>query len=176
MSENIFAYGSNMCSSRFRAYGISPEGCGEAVCLQNFQLRFDKRSRKDGSGKANIESHEESHVWGVLYLVPVHDLLRLDKGEGEGYVRTKKDVCRADGTPVKAWVYVATQADPNELLRPFTWYKRFLIEGAKEHGLPEAYIGMLLDIDANEDPDQLRDEEKRRLECRELRQEDHERN
>ena len=28
-------------------------------------------------------------------------------------------------------------------LRPYSWYKRFLVEGARSHGLPADYITML---------------------------------
>src|SRR5208283_3782061 len=63
MSEKVFAYGSNMCSGRFRAYTVSPEGEGRAALLRAYRLVFNKRSQ-DGSGKANVEPHEPSHVWG----------------------------------------------------------------------------------------------------------------
>jgi hypothetical protein len=51
MSEMVFAYGSNMCSGRFRAYGLEPIGHGRAVLLDGYRLDFSKRS-KDGSGNS----------------------------------------------------------------------------------------------------------------------------
>jgi cation transport regulator ChaC len=80
MSEKVFGYGSNMCSGRFRAYAVSPEGEGRAALLPAYRLVFNKRSQ-DGSGKANVEPHESSHVWGVLYTIPDADLETLDRGE-----------------------------------------------------------------------------------------------
>ena len=55
MSTYIFAYGSNMCSARFRDYGVLPEGNGAAALLGGYRLVFNKRSTRDGSGKASIE-------------------------------------------------------------------------------------------------------------------------
>jgi hypothetical protein len=80
MSEQIFAYGSNMCSGRFRDYGVHPEGAGPGALLVGYRLLFNKQST-DGSGKANVEVHEGSQVWGELYSVPDADLQLLDDGE-----------------------------------------------------------------------------------------------
>src|SRR5438034_10516718 len=83
MSVTVFAYGSNMCSGRFRDYGVSPEGPGRAAVLPGHRLQFNKKSTEDKSGKANIAPHEGSDVWGVLYSISENDLNKLDKGEGE---------------------------------------------------------------------------------------------
>ena len=55
--------------------------------------------------------------------------------------------------------------DSNQTLTPYTWYKRFLVEGAREHSLPEDYIAELDRIDAVADTDERRDREKRALAC-----------
>jgi gamma-glutamylcyclotransferase len=165
VSENIFAYGSNMCSGRFRDYSVSPEGPGEPALLRGYRLRFNKRSQRDDSGKANVEPHAESEVWGVVYLIPDDDLPVLDQGEGHGYTREKKMVCRANGRSLEAWIYVAAYPSTEAGLRPYAWYKRFLVEGAREHGLPGNYIEALQAIEADEDPDPRRDQEKRALNC-----------
>ena len=44
MSEKVFAYGSNMCSGRFRDYGVVPEEVGRPALLQDFRLCFNKVS------------------------------------------------------------------------------------------------------------------------------------
>ena len=161
MSENVFAYGSNMCSGRFRDYGVVPEEIGCSVLLQNYHLRFNKRSRRDGSGKANAEPNNGGQVWGVLYTIPDAHLEILDQGEG-GYHREKLQVT-TENTVINAWVYLAGRASNDPTLRPYTWYKRFLIEGAKEHDLPSEYIETLEGIEAIPDPDEHRDREKRAL-------------
>ena len=51
MSELVFAYRSNMCSGRFRNYGLEPIGSGRATSLDDYQMDFSQQSMKDGSGK-----------------------------------------------------------------------------------------------------------------------------
>jgi gamma-glutamylcyclotransferase len=71
-----------------------------------------------------------------------------------------------DNTSTDAWVYVAKKPKDDPTLRPYTWYKRFLVEGAREHTLPPEYIVDLERIEATHDPDPQRDREKRALACR----------
>lgn len=160
-----FAYGSNMCSGRFRAYGVAPEGVGQAALLAGYQLRFNKRSTDDDSGKANVEAEPASEVWGVLYTVPPSALSVLDKGEG-GYRRIQLVVRTPDNKNINAWVYVAKRPDNSPTLRPYAWYKRFLVEGAREHSLPAGYVDRLEQVEAIDDADTQRDAAKRRLVCR----------
>ncbi len=165
MSEKVFAYGSNMCSGRFRAYGVSPLGEGRAALLPAYRLVFNKRSQ-DGSGKANVEPHEPSHVWGVLHTIPDLDLQTLDQGEGAGYNRVRMPVRMNDADITEAWVYLASRPSNDAALRPYTWYMRFLVEGAREHSISPEYIAELEGIEATPDPNQQRDREKRGLACR----------
>jgi gamma-glutamylcyclotransferase len=165
MSQQVFAFGSNMCSGRFRAYGVSPEGTGRAAVLPDHHVLFNKKSTDDNSGKANVAAHVGSVVWGVLYTIPDADLDILDKGEG-GYRKVRLSVRLTDNTSIDAWVYVAKKPKDHPVLRPYTWYKRFLVEGAREHVLPPEYIADLERIEAIQDPDQQRDREKRALACR----------
>ncbi len=165
MKQNVFAYGSNMCSGRIRDYGLSLDGAGRAAVLSGHRLVFNKKSTKDHSGKANVEPHAASNVWGVLYAISKADLDRLDKGEA-GYRRIQSHVQTQDGTSIDAWVYVASAPDSDPVLQPYTWYKRFLVEGAREHSLPADYIAALDRIEAIPDPDPGRDLKRRALECR----------
>lgn len=165
MSHQVFAFGSNMCSGRFRDYGVSPEGAGRSAVLPGHRLLFNKKSAKDDSGKANVAAHEGSEVWGVLYTISDGDLEKLDKGEG-GYRRERLSLRLMDNTNADAWVYVARKPKNDPALRPYTWYKRFLVEGAREHALPSEYIVNLERIEATQDPNQQRDREKRALACR----------
>ncbi len=164
MSERIFAYGSNMCSGRFREYGVTPEEKGRAALLVGYRLRFNKKSQKDGSGKANVEPHEGGQVWGVLYTIPEKDLRLLDDGE-KGYSPLKLAVL-INGLATDAWVYVASSPDNVPGLWLFSWYKRFLVEGAREHAVSPEYIAELEQIDATQDKNTKRDREKRSIACR----------
>ena len=166
MSVRLFAYGSNMCRGRLKAYKVNPQGSGVPAVLRGYRLRFNKRSTKDGSGKANIEQHEGCEVWGVVYEIPDKELDLLDGGE-VGYERCNISVHTSEGVADEAWVYVASAPDPDPALRPYTWYKRFLVDGSLQHRLPEAYIQMLQALDADEDSDHDRDQRKRELHCSE---------
>jgi gamma-glutamylcyclotransferase (GGCT)/AIG2-like uncharacterized protein YtfP len=163
MSHIVFAYGSNMCSGRFRDYRMHPQGAGHAALLAGYRLVFNKPSN-DGSGKANVDPQEGSQVWGVLYSIPDEDLPMLDEGE-VSYRRIQLPVTTTDGAQHEAWVYLASQPKDDAQLRPYTWYKRFLVEGAREHALPADYITELESIVAAEDPDVDRDRRKRTLAC-----------
>lgn len=162
MSHVVFAYGSNMCSGRFRDYGVHPEGAGRAALLAGYRLLFNKEST-DGSGKANVEAHPGSDTWGVLYTIPDADLPTLDAGE-VGYRRVQLPVRTTDNATPQAWVYVAITPN-NTGLRPYSWYKRFIVEGAREHQLEAAYITGLENIEAIEDANAARDRRKRALAC-----------
>jgi gamma-glutamylcyclotransferase (GGCT)/AIG2-like uncharacterized protein YtfP len=161
MSEYVFAYGSNMCSARLRAYGISPEDAGTAALLAGYRLVFNKKS-VDASGKANIEHMEGSNVWGVLYEIPEDALAALDKGEG-GYHRVRLTVCLARGGSAEAWVYLTTKPNSDPALRPYSWYIHLIVEGAREHALPADYIELLERVESVADADLQRDKEKRAL-------------
>lgn len=133
--------------SRFRDYKIVPEVPGRAGLLFGYRLVFNKKRTIDNSGKANVERREGSDVWGVLYTIPDGDLHTLDEGEG-GYHREQLSVGLPDNTNTDAWVYIATRPTHDAGLRPYTWYKRFLVEGAREHSLPPEYIAELKRIEA----------------------------
>lgn len=120
MSEQVFSYGSNMCSGRFRDYKVSPEGKGRAALLREYRLRFNKLSGKDKSGKANVEPHPDGHVWGVLYSIPDADLKTLDAGEGRGYYKLRFPISLTDGGTLEAWVYLASEPSNDTALRPYT--------------------------------------------------------
>jgi hypothetical protein len=137
MTARYFAYGSNMALSRMRARAPSaqPEG---AARLPGFRLSCDKLGA-DGSGKANLLPDAASAVWGALYAVHPDDLARLDRHE-PGYQRVLVEVCWRDAR-VAAHVYRATRTTRDPV--PFAWYKRLVIDGAREHGLPADWIRAL---------------------------------
>ncbi len=162
MSAWIFAYGSNMCLGRFLDYNVHPEAPGERARLDGYVLRFNKRST-DESGKANVEPRDGGVVWGVLYSIPDTELPILTRGEG-GYTPIRRSVVR-DADPVDAWVYVAARPSDKAELRPYSWYKRFVVEGAQSHGLPQEYVEALEAFEDVEDKNHERDREKRLLKC-----------
>lgn len=150
-----FAYGSNMLSSRMRApdrvRSALPRGVGY---LTGHRLTFDKVSKKDGSGKCDAEQtgHAEDRVYGVLYSVKESEKPNLDRAEGRGggYEEKTVDVITATGKK-QAVMYYATSKDAT--LKPYHWYKAYVVAGAVEHGLPFAYVEWLRTFESQQDPD-----------------------
>ena len=163
LTARVFAYGSNMCSGRFRDYGVHPLRSGRPAILRSHRLCFNKRSTKDGSGKANVERNEGTDVWGVLYDIPEHELPGLIRKE-VGYTPGCMPVELTASLILDAWVLFASKPEQT-VLHPYSWYLRFLIEGAIEHHLEDEYIEILRAIHATEDPDRERDRSKRELQC-----------
>lgn len=162
MTSFVFAYGSNMCSGRFRNYNVTPLGRWQSALLEDFILNFNKRST-DGSGKATILQSLGNALWGVLYEVPTADLGLLDDGE-RGYVRESVTVL-VESQPVIAWVYIAERPDATMRLRPYRWYKRFLVVGVREHALPSEYIDRLTAIEYLIHPNQSRQTHRLAIPC-----------
>ena len=104
-------------------------------------------------------------VSGVsLYEVDAQGLARLDAGE-QGFQRRPARVILRNGRHARVWIYVSAPNQRDENLRPYSWYKRFLVEGAKEHRLPKGYVASLEGIIAIQDPSLERDRRKRNLTC-----------
>jgi hypothetical protein len=147
-----FAYGSNMCTQRLRARTPS----AQPLCigrLDGHRLMWHKVGR-DGSAKCDIRQTGASDdvVWGVLFRITIADKPVLDAAEGlgDGY-ESKSVAIRTRTGIVQALSYQATHVDAT--LRPFDWYRAFVVAGADEHGLPAAYRRLLLLQPALDDPD-----------------------
>lgn len=163
-----FAYGSNMYTPRLRERVPGCQALGTAH-LPGYQLRFQKRSKKDGSAKANAFHTGGPHdaVIGVLFSIPESELRALDLAEGNryGYERCTVSVLQPDGASVLAITYLATADAIDDGLVPLDWYTEFVALGAREHGLPLDYVAMYIEaVDSLPDPDTERaDAERRKL-------------
>ncbi len=147
MPFNYFAYGSNMFTPKMRDTAQSAE-FKTLARLPGHILRFNKHRHTDGSGKGNIVAtgNAQDEVWGVIFEIADADRKPLDDSEG-GYDPVTIDVVTAAGwRPVLT--YVAKPHRMNDGLKPYTWYKEFIVRSAKEHGLPAAYIQLLEAVDA----------------------------
>lgn len=147
-----FAYGSNMSPRRLRQRVGGVEVLGRAS-LQGYRLRFHKRSIRDGSAKCDVVACPGEWVHGVLYRLPEEALAVLDAFEGNhrGYERAALGVRRESGESVEAQVYLATLID--DRLHPYDWYKRHVLAGAREAGLPAGYVARIEAVEAIPDPD-----------------------
>ena len=116
--------------------------------LRGMRLAFDKRGR-DGSGKANLAEDAASHAWGVLYALEWAHLPILDAFEPD-YERVRVSVER-EGARLAAEAYVSTLCAP--ALAAANWYKQLVVEGARAHGLPDAYVAQLRRLPTRDDSD-----------------------
>lgn len=153
-----FAYGSNMLEAQIseRCSSAKPLGVAE---LHGYELKWHKAS-KDDSGKCDVvQGNLESVIYGVLYSIDSSQLNDLDRaeGRGNGYERKELEVIQS-GSQIKAWVYCATSI--NAKLKPYDWYKAFVVAGAKGHNLPQSYIEGLEAIEAIPDSNTARASEK----------------
>lgn len=157
-----FAYGSNMPTARIRARCPSAKALGVAE-LHAYEIRWHKAS-KDKSGKADIVESDvdDASVFGVLYEISPEEKPALDAAEGlsNGYEEVRIVVVH-NGDEATVTAYQATKTDPN--LKPYTWYKALAAFGAKEHGLPAAYIAQIEAVPAVEDLDRKRHDLNMRL-------------
>ena len=146
MSALYFAYGSNLSPARMqeRIAGAEPLG---AARLVGFCLRLDKRGA-DGSGKANLADDASQCVWGALYRIDASEWPRLDAFE-PGYERIAIEV-EWRGAAQAAQTYRSNRLTPYAV--PFSWYKRLLVEGARAHALPKAWIEHLESLPERNDP------------------------
>ncbi|MEM8882763.1 MAG: gamma-glutamylcyclotransferase family protein [Planctomycetota bacterium] len=145
LTGDYFAYGSNLSSRRLRARTPSARPVRVAA-LEGWSLRWHKRSL-DGSGKCDIVPEEGGTVWGVVYAIDLREKPRLDAAEGLGHGYEERRV-------EHGWTYVATDVDPSRM--PYDWYKAFVVAGAREHGLPDAYVRGLEAVPARMDEDRER--------------------
>ena len=97
-------------------------------------------------------------MYGVVYDFLVDDQPGLDKHEGlgRGY-HTEEIRVVTDNGETGAYTYVADESAVDESLRPYSWYKDLVVEGARQHSLPDEYIAQLESVDANTDPDAERE-------------------
>lgn len=132
-----FAYGSNLLASRLRERVPSAAPRGVAR-LDGFRLTLDKRGA-DGSAKANLAPAVRERVFGVVYSLDAAHWPDLDRCEA-GYERFEAGV-EVDGARLAVQTYRSTLLTDDPVAH--AWYKRLIVEGAREHGLPAAWIALL---------------------------------
>jgi gamma-glutamylcyclotransferase len=163
-----FGYGSNMCLGRLKCRVPSAEPVATAE-LRGFRLVFNKRSA-DGSAKANVESTNDpaDYVLGAVFDLLSGEVEWLDDAEGLGAGYKARDVSVTElgtGRRFVATTYVAEDTYIVNDRRPYTWYKRHIVEGARHFGLPDEYIANIEGQDADEDADEQRSSRQRRFPC-----------
>ncbi len=162
-----FAYGSNMCTGRLRKRVPS---CGKVSVarLSKHVLLFHKES-EDGSVKADayFTGDTADEVWGVVFDINNDEKSELDKAEGlnQGYLEKEVEAVDEQNVPHNVWLYYAEESYIDETMSPYSWYKRFVVEGARQHRLPETYVSALERIESHEDSDESRDKQNKDIQC-----------
>jgi cation transport regulator ChaC len=146
-SDSIWylAYGSNMHDSAFlERRGMKPTEW-RIGRLRGYRLRFNLDGRPVGkAAPANICVDPDCELWGVLYRITRLELLRLDATEGvpgRNYKHVWVPVEDADGNMVTAVTYLARGKESDGV--PSLRYISLLRDGARIHGLPEAWLQFL---------------------------------
>ncbi len=151
-----FAYGSNMSVPRIKARIPAAEFVTIAR-LHGFRLTFSKPGC-DHSGKCDViqTGQEDDAVFGVVYRISALDKPILDCYEGLGvdYLERSVALHTLDGDEIRAYLYVATEQQPE--LSPYDWYKKHVLCGAQEAGLPADYVASIAAVAAVPDPDSER--------------------
>lgn len=138
-----FAYGSNMSPRQMasRCPGALPLG---PALLPGYRLAFDLPSRFWGGWVADVRPDPRGTVWGVLWRLRPEHWAILDDYEDvdeRRYERVTLVVERPDGERCAAQLYRVVTPRGEGL--PSRDYLDTLLEGAKAHGLPPAYVATL---------------------------------
>ena len=160
-----FAYGSNMSTARLRDRIPSCKALGIAT-LPGHALYFHKRST-DQSGKCNaFASGNDNTVIGVLFSFDPTERTKLDEAEGvgSGYEHAMVTVINDKGRRRKVLTYLATPDYIDDSLKPYSWYKDFVLAGGREHGLPPEYMAdYVQSVESIDDPNKTRDQKQRAI-------------
>ena len=139
-----FAYGSNLCHAIFvKRRGLQPLEIRRAR-LDGHRLTFDLPVGRGERGVANIVADSAAATWGVCYLLDATACDHLDRTEGvdRGYYRRLEvSVVTDDGASLAAFAYQGSTSVAGR--KPSQRYLGLLLEGAREHGLPEEWIRYL---------------------------------
>ena len=96
----------------------------------------------------------------MLYEIAAADKPVLDQFEsvGVGYddLNAQVELCR--GTTTEAVIYVARAEMIDRSLQPFDWYRAFVLNGGRAHGLPADYLAAVAQFAAVPDPEASRRE------------------
>ena len=136
-----FAYGSNL-SRQQKSDRTGPIREERLVSLMGYRIAFNKRG-KDRRGKANIVPDANDSVWGIVYRCSPTALDEMDVREGVPHGHYRREsvcVCSESGDELQAIAYIAGDSFIDDSLRPDECYLEIILQGAREHRLPEDYI------------------------------------
>jgi len=106
--------------------------------LDNYMLRFNKKSDKDGTGKANVVPGRGAVVWGVAFDLGEEEFKRV-KAHEDGYEQMVVEIFIPDeDSRLCVKTFIAKKPKERDLSPTRSYIKR-IIEGARQHDLPDDY-------------------------------------
>ena len=119
------------------------------VCrVDGYALAFNKESDSYHRA-ANIVQTPGEAVWGVAYELAYESIERLDRFEGvhlDHYRRIEVLGEPEDGRRRACATYQAIESRVGTPARPTDEYLGYVLEGAREHGLPPAYVAKIENV------------------------------
>jgi hypothetical protein len=129
------------------------------------RLTFHKKSN-DGSSKCNMfnSGRESDVIYGAIYKIKPEHKNELDKFEGKGYGYIDNQIMlNNNGKEYTCFTYLAQQSHIVDNLKPYHWYKKLVILGARYLEFPDSYLSSIEVVESMEDPDPTRRNEKETL-------------
>ena len=153
MKYYYFAYGSNMNLQEMKKYvnnNMKIIGIGK---LHNYIFKYRVFKNRRLSGKANIEKHKNSNVYGIIYEIRTNlsgkGLERLHKKEGyfnltyliSFYnVKLVYPLIKTNKKYIHCFSYFMNPFKVKENGKPSIQYQNNILKAAKKYNLPETYI------------------------------------
>ena len=156
-----FAYGSNLHPVRLAQRVPSAELIGVAE-YSHHKLVFHKKGY-DASGKCNM-LHSGSGpdlIYGAIYQMRREHKDALDRHEGNGHGYADDLITVRHGSrQYTCFTYFARESHIVDGLKPYHWYKRLVLLGARYLRFPPFYISSIEAVESVEDPATERRQEK----------------
>lgn len=133
-----FAYGSNLNKVLMEFRVNDPVTVVGPAVLYGYGLCFHQLNA-DGSARANLVVSESENVHGVLYQVHAKHFELLQQTEPQ--YQLQEFELESDTGIHQAYAFICV--DEAEELSPEEEYLNTLLEGAKQHQLPENYISYI---------------------------------
>ena len=139
-----FAYGSNMLLERLHARVPQARLVGNGQ-LTGWRFALNIRSG-DGSAKATAmrTGRLDDVLHGVIYELDAAGKAMLDGYEDVGGAyRIEHATAETNAGPREIYLYVGNESRAAEGLAPYDWYLGFIRAGARQRGLPQAFLELL---------------------------------
>jgi hypothetical protein len=145
-----FAYGADLHPAQMTDRSPGHRSVG-VVRLPNHRLIFPRFSREWGGAVASLSQSPSDVVFGALYDLPPDEVPVMHHHKGydpDGPPELNEHVFRevtvrrlAGAEQISAWTYLAVP--DNTAVLPSRAYVDTLVDGARYHGLPRAYLVLL---------------------------------